>query len=279
MQIFDTELRSFFFNSLKDISNLNRELIYKKKNFLVNLNINKLKLKNNFLEKNITKALVTSLPYNDYKNLIKQDNYFKETFNNKDKFYCLLSVCLNKKNYEIYEKFLFKYQNYKFYRGVELLYDIHDNIVDINKIISFLKKCEKKNLIVKIWPVHCGKMINSLPQLRGTINEVYYIVSKLRKPVILGGMGCGMINYLFFQKTNKILNQTFFSTSIPFSLNNLNYLNKRTYSKIFFGSDYPFTGKKNFNQIVNEHKKNLPPKEISNVFFNNANNFLNHYNY
>ena len=137
MQIFDTELRSFFFNSLKDISNLNRELIYKKKNFLENLNINKLKLKNNFLEKNITKALVTSLPYNDYKNLIKQDNYFKETFNNKDKFYCLLSVCLNKKNYEIYEKFLFKYQNYKFYRGIELLYDIHDNIVDINKIISF----------------------------------------------------------------------------------------------------------------------------------------------
>ena len=279
MNVFDTELRSFYFNDLKDLSDVKSELIYKKKNFLKNLNIKKLKLRNSFLDKKITKALITSLPYNNYNNLIKQDNYFKEFFKNKDKFYCLLSVCFNKKNFKLYEKFLFKNENLKFYKGIELLYDIHDDVVDISKILSFLKKCQKKNLIIKIWPVHSGKMSKSSPMLRGTINEVFYLISKLKKPVILGGLGCGLINYLFFSKTKQVLNKTYFCTSIPFSLKNLKYLNKEMYKKTFFGSDYPFTGKKNFNDIISEHKKNLPIEEISNIFFNNANHFLKYYKF
>lgn len=277
MKIFDSELRALFFDKIDQISNLRNELIFKKKNFLKSVNLNKTRVSYKFIKKNLKNAFITGLPFVSKNNLLKQHNYFKENFFSKKNLYCFLSVSVNRDSHDLYQKFLFHEQNYKFYKGIEILFDIHNDIINTDEIISFIKKCVSKNLIIKIWPVHCYKQLNFKPFLRGSINEVFYIISKINSPIILGGLGCGISNYFSYKNTNKILRKTYFSSSIPFSPENLKFLNNKLYKRVFFGSDYPFIKSKTFQNIISDQRKYLPKNKHNNVFNSNIQKFLKKY--
>ena len=242
--IIDTEVRLIFPEFYKNNFYDNNRNIFEKiiNNKIVQKNLYKTSEKYlwSHSKKNLIKInWICGLPFGLLKNNKKQHNYFKELRDKKRNYKFFFTANFNNKNFSKIEKFLFTHKNFSLYNGVEINFEYNQNIIDSKKLISFLKKCSKKKLIVRLWGSHIS--LKTLPKSRGSQLEIFFIIKNLQKTnFILGGMGNGIYNYLYFKQLSKYFKNVSFATSVPLSLKSLENFEKFFFKKIVFASDFPF---------------------------------------
>ena len=73
---------------------------------------------------------------------------------------------------------------------------------------------------MRLWGSHIS--LKTLPKSRGSQLEIFFIIKNLQKTnFILGGMGNGIYNYLYFKQLSKYFKNVSFATSVPLSLKSL----------------------------------------------------------